>query len=146
MININFTLLVQLANFLILLIVLNFLLFKPILRVLDEREKLVKESTEIKGRLNTLADEGIVRYEKELVDAKQQAMGIRTSTRGEVMAEFRQQVLQAKEDNLKELEDARQKISTEAESTRKTLIKEAEGLAEDIASKLVGRPLKGQTS
>ena len=54
MININYTLLIQLANFLILMVILNFLLFRPILRVLDERERLVKESTEIKERLKEL--------------------------------------------------------------------------------------------
>lgn len=141
MITVNFTLLVQLANFLILLVVLNFLLFKPILRVLDERERLVRESTEIKERLTALADEGVASYEKQLMDAKQQAMGIRTSARSEVMSEFRKQVLVAKEGSLRELDDARKEITAEAESTRKVLLDEAKILAGDIASKLVGRSL-----
>lgn len=141
MITINFTLLVQLANFLILLVVLNFLLFKPVLRVLDERERLVKESTEIKERLTTLADEGVARYEKQLMDAKQQAMGIRTSVRSEVMAEFRNQVLVAKESSLQELDEARKKITAEAESTRKVLLDDAKVIAQEIAGKLMGRSL-----
>ena len=141
MININFTLLIQLANFLILLIILNFLLFKPILRVLDERERLVRESTEIKERLDTLADEGVSRYENELMNAKQQAMGIRTKVRSDVMAEFRKQVLDTKEDSIREVEDARQQISSEAEASRKALMEEAGNLAIGIASKLVGREL-----
>jgi len=141
LITINFTLLVQLANFLILLVVLNFLLFKPVLRVLDERERLVKESTEIKERLTTLADEGVARYEKQLMDAKQQAMGIRTSVRSEVMAEFRNQVLVAKESSLQELDEARKKITAEAESTRKVLLDDAKVIAQEIAGKLMGRSL-----
>ena len=141
MITINFTLLVQLANFLILLVVLNFLLFKPILRVLDERERLVKESTEIKERLTALADEGVASYEKQLMDAKQQAMGVRTNARSEVMDEFRKQVLKAKESSLQELDDAREKITAEAEGTRRILMDEAETLAGEIAGKLMGRSL-----
>ena len=47
MIAVNFTLLIQLANFLILLVILNFLLFKPVLRILDERERVVRESTDL---------------------------------------------------------------------------------------------------
>jgi F-type H+-transporting ATPase subunit b len=141
LITINFTLLVQLANFLILLVVLNFLLFKPILRVLDERERLVQESTEIKERLTSLADEGVAKYEKQLMDAKQQAMGIRTGVRSDVMSEFRKQVLDAKEASMQELEIARQQITAEAESTRKVLLGEAEALAGEIAGKLVGRSL-----
>jgi F-type H+-transporting ATPase subunit b len=141
LININYTLLIQLANFLILMVILNFLLFRPILRVLDERERLVKESTEIKERLDTLADEGISRYEKELMDAKQRAMGIRTSVRNEIMSEFKKQILQAKESGVQELDKARQEISAEAEKSRKVLMKEADTLAGSIAGKLMGRPL-----
>lgn len=141
MITINFTLLVQLANFLILLVVLNFLLFKPILRVLDERERLVRESTEIKERLTALADEGVASYEKQLLDGKQQAMGIRTNVRSEIMAEFRKQVLDAKGSSLQEMDNARTKIATEAENTRNILLNEAEILAGEIAGKLMGRSL-----
>ena len=141
MININFTLVVQLVNFLILLVILNVLLFKPILRVLDERERLVKESTEIKERFNTLSDEGISRYENQVLEAKQGAMNIRTGLRAEAMTEFRKQVLEAKGSSLEELEKARQEISREAEKSRCTLVKEAEKLGARIASKLVGREL-----
>ena len=59
MITVNFTLLVQLANFLILLVILNHFLFKPVLRVLDERAKLVSESAELKEKLGQLTAESI---------------------------------------------------------------------------------------
>jgi F0F1-type ATP synthase membrane subunit b/b' len=75
------------------------------------------------------------------MDAKQQAMGIRTGVRSEVMAEFKKEVLVAKEGSLQELEDARQKITAETEVTRKVLLREAEILAGEIAGKLMGRPL-----
>ena len=141
MIEINFTLVIQLVNFLILMVILNFLLFKPILRVLDEREKLVRESTEIRERFNTLSDDGISRYEKQILDAKQEAMNIRTGVRSTVMAEFRKQVLEAKEAGLGELEKSRQEIAREAEKSRATLMNEVEGLGTRIASKLTGREL-----
>ena len=141
MIEINFTLVIQLVNFLILMVILNFLLFKPILRVLDAREKLVRESAEIKKRFNSLADEGVSRYEKQILNAKQEAMNIRTGVRSTVMAEFRKQVLEAKETGLRELEKSRQEIAQEAEESRTTLMKEVEGLGTSIASKLTGREL-----
>jgi F-type H+-transporting ATPase subunit b len=141
LIEINFTLVIQLINFLILLVILNFLLFRPILRVLDEREKLVRDSSEIKERLNTLADEGIARYEEQLLNAKQEAMNIRTGVRSEVMGEFRKQVLEAKESGLEELEKSRREIAKEAEESRTVLMKEVESLGSRIASKLAGREL-----
>ena len=41
MIDFNYTILIQFANFLVLLILLNFLLFKPVLKALSKREKTI---------------------------------------------------------------------------------------------------------
>lgn len=141
MISVNFTLLVQLANFLILLVILNFLLFKPVLRVLDERESLVKESSELKNRLGGLAEENIQEYETRLHAAKQEAMGIRTTFRNEAIGDYRNVLQQAREDGAVELDNARKKIAEQAEASRQTLQGEASSLAAGIVAKLVGREL-----
>lgn len=141
MINLNFTLVIQLVNFLILLVVLNFLLFRPILRVLDERERVLNESREVKEKFTHLADEGISRYEKNLLKAKQEAMNIRATLRGEVMTDFKKQVHKAKETGLRELEEARKEISREAEKSRAALMEETDELAALIANRLAGRTL-----
>ena len=141
MISVNFTLLVQLANFLILLVVLNYLLFKPVLRVLDERENLVNESTEMKEKLGLLTTESIEEYEGKLMNAKQEAMGIRTAERAESMAGFRQTVQEARAVGEQELDKARQEIASEADRSRESLKAEAQSLADGIASRLAGRKL-----
>jgi F-type H+-transporting ATPase subunit b len=141
LISVNFTLLVQLANFLILLVILNFLLFKPVLRILDEREALVNESAELKKRLGGLADENIQEYESRLYSAKQEAMGIRATLRNESMTEYRKVLQAARDDSAVELEATRQKITDQAEVTRKALQGEVNSLAQGIFAKLVGREL-----
>lgn len=141
MISVNFTLLVQLANFLILLVILNFLLFKPVLRILDEREALVNESAELKKRLGGLADENIQEYESRLYSAKQEAMGIRATLRNESMTEYRKVLQAARDDSAVELEATRQKITDQAEVSRKALQGEVNSLAQGIFAKLVGREL-----
>ncbi|MCK5350953.1 ATP synthase F0 subunit B [bacterium] len=141
MISVNFTLLVQLANFLILLVILNYLLFKPVLRVLDEREKLVNESAEMKETLGQLTVESIEKYEGKLMNAKQEAMGIRAAERTEAMAGFRQAVQEARAAGEQELDKARQEIATEADRSRESLKAEAHSLADGIASRLAGRKL-----
>ncbi|NOY86706.1 MAG: ATP synthase F0 subunit B [Deltaproteobacteria bacterium] len=144
MVSINFTLFVQLANFLILLVVLNFLLFKPILRVLDEREKLVKDAAEIKERLSGLADENIARYESQLLSAKQESMSIRTASRSEALGEFRKILQDTKEENAKELDIARKTLAAQAEESRTVLKTEAENLADKVAAKLLGHNMGGR--
>jgi len=144
LISINFTLLVQLVNFLILLVVLNFLLFRPILKILDEREKLVKDSTELEERAGLLADENISEYESKLHSAKQESMSIRASGRNEALAQLRRTVQQTKAGNVQELDKARDALKEEAERSRKILKPEAENLAVQIASKLMGRSAGGK--
>jgi F-type H+-transporting ATPase subunit b len=133
--------LVQLANFLILLVILNFLLFKPVLRILDEREALVNESAELKKRLGGLADENIQEYESRLYSAKQEAMGIRATLRNESMTEYRKVLQAARDESAVELEATRQKITDQAEVSRKALQGEVNSLAQGIFAKLVGREL-----
>jgi F-type H+-transporting ATPase subunit b len=133
--------LVQLANFLILLVILNFLLFKPVLRVLDEREALVNESAELKTRLGGLADENIDEYESRLYSANQEAMGIRATLRNESLTEYRRVLQAARDESAVELEATRKKITDQAEVSRKALQGEANSLAQRIFAKLVGREL-----
>ena len=144
MISINFTLVVQLVNFLILLVLLNYLLFRPILKVLDDREKLVKDSSELKERLGALAEENMSEYESKLHSAKQESMAIRAGGRSESLVQFRQIVQETKSENVQELEKARGVLKEEAERSRKVLQSESENLAVQIASKLVGRSVGGK--
>lgn len=141
MIAVNFTLLVQLANFLILLVILNVLLFKPVLRILDERERVVRESKDLKENLGKLTEESLAEYEAKMLSAKQEAMGIRAAGRHEAMDGFRKTVRDAHSAGAEELEAARQKIASQAKSTRETLMEDAKGLAADIAANLMGRKL-----
>jgi F-type H+-transporting ATPase subunit b len=144
LIEVNFTLFVQLANFLILLVILNHLLFKPVLKVLDEREKLVKESTELKERLSILAGESIAQYEETMLNAKLEAMGIRTGFRSESLQEFRQIVQASRDEGAQELDKARMQIGKQVEKTRQELMADADNLAKGISARLVGRSMGGK--
>lgn len=141
MISVNFTLLVQLANFLILLVILNHFLFKPVLRVLDERQRLVNESAELKEKLGQLTSESIEKYESKLLNGKQEAMGIRAAQRAEAAANFRQKIQEARVVGGQELEKARQEIASEVASSREKLMAETKELADGITARLVGRKL-----
>lgn len=145
MISINFTLVVQLANFLILLVILNFLLFKPILRVLDERERLVAESRELKGELGKVTEENLAEYNSKLLSAKQEAMSLRVEARNEGLGELRGRIQEAKTENLRELEEARKTLEAQVAESRETLREDAGTLASEAASRLLGRAIGGKS-
>ena len=52
MISLDSSILIQLVNFLLLIVILNILLYKPILSIIDKRKKLLEESDEEIKRLN----------------------------------------------------------------------------------------------
>ncbi len=145
MIDINFTLIVQLINFLILLVILNFLLFRPILKILDERERLVRESGEMQGRIDKVVGERMVEYDSRIRDAKQEAMSLRAAARSEALARFREIVQSAKEANIEELEKARESLAVQVADSREILAEEAKTLGRDIASRLLGRTVGGSS-
>ena len=73
MIDINITLLWQLANFLVLLIALNFILFKPIRQIMLEREQGISsalgDAKAAQERMQAILEQ----YNASLAEAKQKA-------------------------------------------------------------------------
>lgn len=139
MININYTLFIQLANFLVLLIALNFILFKPIRQAIQEREQgigsALGDAKAAQNRMQALLDQ----YNASLAEAKQKAtttfntfyqQGL-DAQRGLISAE------RAKAGEL--LDKARAEIATASAAARADLKKDAEKLSQDITSKLLGR-------
>jgi len=80
MIDIDKTLLIQIINFLVLLIALNFLLFKPIGRNMREREQGISsafgDAKAAQERMQNIQE----RYNASLADAKQKAVATYNAT------------------------------------------------------------------
>lgn len=66
----------QLANFLILLIVLNHLLFKPLLRLFRERDQRINGSLDSAKQMGQERDELIHSIEQKIAKAREEAKGI----------------------------------------------------------------------
>lgn len=100
-------LLAQLVNFLILLLVLMKLVYRPVLKMLDERSRIVKESLE-------KAKE--VEEEKRAIDEK----------RKEILLHAREEALKIIEEAKKEARQIKEEIRKAAQADAERLIKKAE--------------------
>jgi F-type H+-transporting ATPase subunit b len=139
MIDINVSLLIQLANFIVLMIILNFILFKPIRQTMQEREQGISsafgDAKIAQERMQKLLDQ----YNDSLAEAKQKS----TATYNTIY----QQGLDAQRDLIsaerskagEALDKARAEIVSASEAARTDLKKEAERLSQEITSKLLGR-------
>ena len=139
MIDINYTLLIQLANFIVLLLALNFILFRPFRQIMQERQQGVSgafsDAKAAQDRMQALLEQ----YNASLGEAKQKS----TTTYNTIY----QQGLDAQRDRISAerakagelLDKARAEISAASNTARADLKKEAERLSKDITTKLLGR-------
>ena len=137
----DLTFLLQMVLFAALIVVLRPLLFDPVLRVFDERERRTEGARGSARAMQEEAGELLSRYEKELAKvhevARQERDRIRTETakvESEVMA-------QARENANRILEQGRQRIERERQQIEFALGQQAERLARTMAEAVLGRSL-----
>lgn len=133
--------LIQWANFLILLILLNKILYRPLLKLMNERqgkidgdlESAQRDQSEAQGYVSQYEDSlsGIQRENTEAVVKLQQEMTERTHARTE----------EIREKTNEEIEVARTAIRRDAKTAASELKGRAQGFAADIANRLAGRTL-----
>ena len=139
MIDINISLFYQLANFLVLLIVLNILLFKPIRQIMREREQGISsalgDAKNAQERMRNLLDS----YNASLAEAKQKAATAYNAGYQQGLDAQRDMIASERTKAGAMLDKARAEIAAASAAARADLGKEAERLSQDITAKLLGR-------
>ena len=74
MVSIDYTVFLQIINFLLLIFILNLLLYKPIMGILEKRQKQFDDSQEEIRRLNQDVEKKMLEYEEKSRQAKLAAL------------------------------------------------------------------------
>jgi F0F1-type ATP synthase membrane subunit b/b' len=139
LIDVDGTLLVQFALFLIMLVILSRALFRPYLNLRDARHKGIEGAREeahgMDGRVQAIIGD----YDTKLSAAKLRGNEERQRLRTEGAIHERQVLGKARDEAQRALEGARGKISSEASAARVKLEAESTTLAKDIVKKVLGR-------
>jgi F-type H+-transporting ATPase subunit b len=139
MIDINVSLFIQLVNFIVLLIALNFILFKPIRRVMQEREQGIGSALEDAKTAQNRMQSLLEHYNASLAESKQKAMSAYNSIYQQGLDSQRDMISAERSRAGEMLDKARAEIAAAAGAARTDLKKEAERLSQEISSKLLGR-------
>ncbi len=135
--DIDATLPLMAVQFLILAAVLNAFFYKPLGKVIDERDGYIRSNlTEAKERLakaEKLAEE----YEKALADSRRQAQVIIAEAQAEAQTLASQQVVAAQQEAQRQREAFQKEIEAQKESAFHTLEGEVEALAHQMLDKLL---------
>jgi F-type H+-transporting ATPase subunit b len=141
MIDIDWTLIAQILNFLVLVFLLNMVLFRPIRKILLERKaRLASFEEDITG----LADNRLLtlgKVDEELVQARREGLGLREGLRQEGSQAEGTLLEQVKREVDAEWTRVEAKIKQDVAKARKALEAQAQDFAMALATKILGRKL-----
>jgi F-type H+-transporting ATPase subunit b len=141
-VDINLTLFVQMANFLVLIVILNYLLYKPILAILDKRKRRLDESEGEIKRLNATVEQKAAEYEEKLRLAKQDALGKKNEILKEA-ADSAKAIIDERRSKIPAmLAEFQGKVGQEVDAARRILKDQSQKISAEIAEKVLGRSLQ----
>ena len=119
----------------------NALVLKPLLRVLDERDARIGGTRAKADRLEQEAAVILARYENAVREARDEGERTRRALLTEVRSEVQREVAAARSDAETRLEGARGEIAASLDASRGALRGQAQDLARQAASQVLGRAL-----
>ena len=137
MLDLNITLLFQLVNFLVAIVVLNYLLIKPIREIIKKRKGVMDEISGEAGSFESQASQRPDNYEAELARARQEAGITRVQGREAGQAEQSAIVGDAQGKAREIIDEARRKLQQEAQATLAELRGQVGSLSDKLAYKLI---------
>jgi len=141
-VELNITLVYQMVNFLILMFILNLLLYKPILSIIEKRQKTFDDSDSEIKRLNETIERKMAEYEDKVRQAKMKAV----EEKGEIVKEGTDKAKDILDDVRAEvpgmMEGFREKLDAEVSAARSFLNSKSKELSVEIAEKVLGRSVQ----
>ena len=138
----NLTLiLMQLFPFLITLVGMYFIIFKPMLQYLDDREEQIGGSQQHALQLAEEAKQNFEASQKELKAAQKRATLIRQEATAQAMLAYTEQVSKARRESYEEIQKAENELAKETKEARQSLQSMANDIAADISGRILGRSL-----
>ena len=141
MIELNFTVLIQFVNFVLLLFLLNRLLYRPILRRMDERMGRIREDLDAAAADREAAGRRLAEYEGAIAKAKREGIDALFEAQQEAGEEARRMVESQREEATLLIEEARRQIEEQGALADESLTRGARGLAALITRQLAGRTI-----
>lgn len=139
MITLNITLLIQIAIFLTLMILLNQILFKPMVRVLENRRAWTEGRRKAAAEAEAEAEAIWNEYQRRLQDARVDADRVKSDLVRQGEAERQKVVDAASAQAEKTVAEVRAQVRGEVQEARRVLAGEAAALAAAAAQVILGR-------
>lgn len=132
----------QLVPFLLTLVALQFIIFKPMLEYLDDRDKAESGGKDEADALHARIEEKTADYEARLAAAHNEIVDLRAERRNAAIADTEDLLATARQQADAKVEAALDEIREERAAAASSMEAVARDLADDIAGQVLGRSLK----
>jgi len=140
-VSLDYSLGIQIVNFLVLIFILNVLLYKPILGMIDRRKRQFEDSEAEVKRLQGTVEQKMAAYEEKLRQAKAAAVEQKNEIVRQATEEAKA-IIQAVRNEIPGLmEQFQGRMGAEITEAKKVLENQSRKLSVEIAEKILGRSL-----
>lgn len=141
MIKVDWTLGLQIFNFLLLLYILNTVLYRPLRAVLAKRKETIEGDHGHARGLQQQIDEKMTSYQERLQAARVKGNEERTMLRAAASQEEAEILGAARQVATEKLQQLKVRVAAEADSARTALRTDVDAIATQVASRILGRAL-----
>jgi F-type H+-transporting ATPase subunit b len=140
-INLDMAFVFQLVNFLVLVLLLNAFLYKPIRKQLSDRNALISGAKEKSAAVDREVQEKLASYEARMREIRAGAADERGTLKKEAQLQEAAILEKARLESGEKLAGIKARVAQEADEARRMLKASAESLSADICEKVLGRSL-----
>lgn len=133
------TLFLHIAIILVMIFVLNRTLFKPINRILEERERRTRGRSGEAHEILERVEGSMSQYERTLREARAESYRLLELQRAEAMRTRQQRLSGVREETEQLIEGEKEALKAQTVEARATLEGEARQMAASISSQILGR-------
>ncbi len=139
MVNLDSTVIIQIINFLVLIWALNTVFYKPIRRILSQRNQKITGLENGIDQSEQNATEKDLALKSGIKLARENGLTKKEVFEKEARAEEKKIIEKINDKARADLAEIREKIAQEVQEARLSLLKEVDGFAEDISRRILGR-------
>ncbi len=140
-INLDGTLIVQLVNFLLLVLALNYLLYRPIRKIMTERAELFDKLKDKAAKAKAEIENGEAEKARLKAESLRQGLNLKNELTAKSLEQEKSILADAQEKALRQTAEARTRLRQSLEQARAALSQESQNIARDMAEKVLGRKL-----
>ena len=137
------TIIVQVIFIIFLWVVLKPLLFDPMLKLFEEREKRIEGAIKRARKIDEESAEAMTAYNEQVAKARAEGAAEREKLRAEGLRKESDLLTKVRSDTQKKVDEARAQMQKDVAAIRASLEPKTDELAKDFAKRVLGREVTG---